>query len=593
MNTQSIRDNRLQNARQTAWDIIVIGGGITGVGIGLQAAKNGLSVLLLEQKDFAWGTSSRSSKMIHGGLRYLASGNLKLTRHSVKEREWLLQQLPGLVERMNYLWPHYQKQFPGPFIFNALLRVYETFSGHSRRRYWKAQEATYLAPYLSTQKLLGLTQFTDAVADDVRLVFRLLNEFNDYAECDALNYVKVANVDSEASCLQGTDQLSGRVYSFKAKVLINATGAWVDQLTVVKSQTHATKRHSAADKRRIRPCRGSHLVFARWQLPVYAALTFKHPEDGRALFIYPWESVAIVGTTDIDHPHLDDSEVGISAEEMSYLLQAVNTLFPSLKLGVNDIISTWAGVRPLVRSGNRLNPSSEKRDHSIWVNNRLVTVSGGKLTTFRLIAIEVLKKVETLLGRKFSNTKDAYFTQPELYGDFINSQPVSATTWKRLLGTYGNHAKNLILEAAPEDLECIPGMNRLWAELKWSLAHEDVVFLDDLLIRRTRIGQMIAKGGAPFYTRIKSSVQSVLGWSDDQWNQQWTRYQDIWKCAYSIPTKKQTPTNKRVPAEQPIPNQQTKMYSLDNTPNNPPIEKNLKEPSLFTTDKRSLVNKVN
>lgn len=580
MNTQSIRNSRLLKASQTAWDIIVVGGGITGVGIGLQAAKNGLSVLLLEQKDFAWGTSSRSSKMIHGGLRYLASGNLQLTRHSVKEREWLLQQLPGLVERMNYLWPHYQKQFPGPFTFNTLLRLYEAFSGQSHRRFWKAQEAMYLAPYLTTQKLLGLTQFTDAVADDVRLVFRLLNEFKDYSANHAFNYVKATHLDSQTSCLQGTDQLTGNVYTFKAKALVNATGAWIDQL-ISDSQAHVTMRKSAALKPRIRPCRGSHLVFARWQLPVYAALTFKHPRDGRALFIYPWESVSVVGTTDIDHPHLDDSEVALSVDEMEYLLQAVNALFPSLNLQAKDIISTWAGVRPLVSSGNRLNPSSEKRDHSIWVNNRLVTVSGGKLTTFRLIAADVLRKIETLLGMKFSNTKDAYFTQPNLTNDFINSYPVSVTTRKRLLGTYGNHTKDLLLESTPEDLECIPGMNRLWAELKWSLVHEDVHFLDDLLIRRTRIGLMITKGGTPFYTRIKSYVQSLLGWSENRWHQEWARYQDIWGYAYSIPSKKPTPT------------QHTKMYSLENIPSNPPPENNPVESNFFTPEERSLVNKVN
>ncbi len=169
--------NAIKNTSQ--WDVLVIGGGITGAGIAREVARQGLKVLVLEQKDFAWGTSSRSSKMVHGGLRYLASGNLKLTSHSVKERERLMLEAPGLVDLQTFSWPHYKKKFPGPFVFNTLLAIYDFFAGKRYRKFINKQQTLFDLPGINSENLLGATQFADAVTDDSRLVMRVLQEAQD------------------------------------------------------------------------------------------------------------------------------------------------------------------------------------------------------------------------------------------------------------------------------------------------------------------------------------------------------------------------------------------------------------------------------
>jgi glycerol-3-phosphate dehydrogenase len=535
MKSEQVRESSLSEASTQQWDLIVVGGGITGAGVAREAVRAGLSVLVLEQKDFAWGTSSRSSKMVHGGLRYLASGNLGLTRHSVQEREALMQEAPGLVDKMSYVWPHFQGQFPGPMIFDSLLRIYDAFSGHSYRRFWSAEQVANLIPYLKTEGLLGATQFADAVTDDVRLVMRVLSEVSRSNLSSLFNYTKVVDCDTTQGCVEVEDQLNGNRHSFKAQVIVNATGAWADKL-------RPNQKHS-----NIRPCRGSHLVFAQWQLPVFAAVTLYHPDDGRALFIYPWESVAVVGTTDIDHPNLDDSEVHITQQEVDYLLRAVQYMFPNLGLNEQDVISSWAGVRPIVSSSSKIKPSAEKRDHSIWVDQRLVTVSGGKLTTFRLIALDVMKRLSQMLTKDIPLQKGPLFCKTSLQPQNPLFGKLPYKTRKRLLGVYGDEVEALLLKAKEADYEPVPGMNTLWAEVRWAAAHEQVQHLDDLLLRRVRIGLMLPNAGAEHKTRIQYIVQQELGWPDGHWSQEWERYLGIWQKAYSLPNRPQSKVSE--PAE--------------------------------------------
>ena len=534
------------------WDMLIIGGGITGAGIAREAARRGLAVLLIEQKDFAWGTSSRSSKMVHGGLRYIASGDYKTTLLSVRERERMLSEASGLVNEMHYVMPHYKGKFPPPWIFNTLLRVYDRLAGKRYFTYFKREAFLSLNPHIKQDKFLGASQFSDAVTDDSRLVMRVLDEaINDGAQ--AINYLKAESlITNEQGLVVGAtlkdtsseDNAHSNVQSYDvyAKVVVSATGAWADTLRM-----QASKQTEQSFHKQIRPSRGSHLVISQERLPLKQAYTFLHPIDKRAVFVFPWENRTVLGTTDLDHPPLDDSEIGITNEEVDYLLAATNDLFSDADLNREDIISTWAGVRPLISDGNasedgkRVSPSKEKRDHSVWLDNNLVTVSGGKLTTFRLIALDVLEKCQEVLALDKSVIQNQTINGDHVFSDTTPSNPKFSTLPKdlqqRLQGFYGLQLDTLLELAHDEDLAYVTDSNTIWAEIRFAARHEQVIHLDDLLLRRTRLGLILPHGAMTplISTRLKQICQQELGWDEQKWQQEVARYQDLWQRYYHLP----------------------------------------------------------
>ncbi|WP_372843129.1 glycerol-3-phosphate dehydrogenase/oxidase [Psychrobacter sp.] len=532
-------------SRSEPWDMLIIGGGITGAGIAREAARRGLAVLLIEQKDFAWGTSSRSSKMVHGGLRYIASGDFKTTLHSVRERERMLNEASGLVNEMHYVMPHYKGKFPPPWIFNNLLRVYDKLAGKHYFKYVKKDAFLSLNPHIKQDKFLGASQFSDAVTDDSRLVMRVLDEaIHDGAH--AINYLKAESlITNEQGLVVGatlkdtSTEDSGDTYDVQAKVVVSATGAWADTLRM-----QASKQTEQSFHKQIRPSRGSHLVVSQERLPLNQAYTFLHPVDKRAIFVFPWENRTVLGTTDLDHPPLDDTEVGITNVEVDYLLTATNDLFDDVDISRKDVISSWAGVRPLISDGNdgkRVSPSKEKRDHSVWLDNNLVTVSGGKLTTFRLIALDVLKVCQKLLELDVSATQDNGAYSSQVFSNQTSTNPkfiaLPLPLQKRLKGFYGLQLDTLLELAHENDLAYVPDSNTIWAEVRFAARYEQVIHLDDLLLRRTRLGLILPDGAMrPLISqRIKKICQQELGWSEQKWQQEADRYQALWQRYYHLP----------------------------------------------------------
>ena len=531
------------------WDMLIIGGGITGAGIAREAARRGLAVLLIEQKDFAWGTSSRSSKMVHGGLRYIASGDYKTTLLSVRERERMLSEASGLVNEMHYVMPHYKGKFPPPWIFNTLLRVYDRLAGKRYFTYFKREAFLSLNPHIKQDKFLGASQFSDAVTDDSRLVMRVLDEaINDGAQ--AINYLKAESlITNEQGLVVGATlkdtssednaHSNAQSYDVYAKVVVSATGAWADTLRMQASKQSEQNFH-----KQIRPSRGSHLVISQERLPLKQAYTFLHPVDKRAVFVFPWENRTVLGTTDLDHPPLDDSEVGITNEEVDYLLAATNDLFSDADLNREDVISTWAGVRPLISEGGdgkRVSPSKEKRDHSVWLDNNLVTVSGGKLTTFRLIALDVLKICQQVLAFNEVNTKNIGSFNTEVFSNQPPTNPKFSTLTpplqQRLQGFYGLQLDTLLELAHDEDLAYVTDSNTIWAEIRFAARSEQVIHLDDLLLRRTRLGLILPHGAmTPLISvRLKQICQQELGWNELKWQQEVERYTQLWQRYYHLP----------------------------------------------------------
>lgn len=527
------------------WDVIIIGGGITGAGVLREATHQGLKALLVEQRDFAWGTSSRSSKLVHGGLRYLKSGQVGLTRASVVGREQLLEERPGLVDPLGFLLADYEGDEMNRFVYGAGLTIYDLLAMHWSHRYYGPQDFQFMAPYITPEGLSGGFHYQDAQTDDARLVLRLIREAT-AAGGTALNYIRAEGLlREEHGAVKGVrlrDDVTGRTAEANSCLVINATGAWADFL-----------RAEVGAPPRIRPLRGSHLIFPAWRFPVAQAVSFMHPADGRPVFAFPWEGVTLLGTTDVDCDVPLDSEPVITPDEVAYLMAAVNHRFPALNLTLDDVLGSFSGIRPVIGSG-KADPSQESREHAIWEEAGLLTVTGGKLTTFTQIARDALKAADHLIERESGAGESAATDQPadapgaSPADDLAAAEAVLAAVSslddrarQRLLGRYGADATELVAAAAPAELEPIPGTVLLWAELRWAARAEGVVHLDDLLLRRVRVGLVLPNGGAEQLPRIRAICRPELGWDNARWEAEEAAYLALWRSTYSLPDARTIP----------------------------------------------------
>ncbi len=522
------------------WDLIVVGGGITGAGVLREAVRLGLRTLLVEKRDFAWGTSSRSSKLVHGGLRYLKQGRLRLTRASVQERQRLLEEGPGLIDPLGFLLATYKGDHPGRWTYSAGLSVYDLLALQWTHRHYSSQDFQMLAPHLTQIGLEGGFHYGDAQTDDARLVLRVIREaVASGPGALALNYLAVEGLICDEDTVTGVrlrDQVTGSSAEAIARVVVNATGAWSDAL-----------RTEVGAPARMRPLRGSHLIFPAWRLPVAQAVGFLHPVDARPVFIFPWEGITLVGTTDVDHDQDVEGEPSISAAEVAYLMAAVEYRFPCLELTLDDVLSTFAGVRPVVATG-KVDPSKESRDHVVWEERGLLTVAGGKLTTFRLLALDVLKAVGHRLP-DLPPVDEQASVLDAVDVDFCGAEQLHDAARRRLLGRYGAEAPALVAAAEAGELDAVPGTQVLWAELRWAARAEGVVHLDDLLLRRVRLGHLLPEGGKESMDRVRAICQAELGWDDERWRAEEASYLALWQSSYSLPQRSSIPDWKAMLAE--------------------------------------------
>lgn len=527
--TGNWREDIWSNLNQP-WDIIIVGGGITGAGILRVATQLKLRALLVEQRDFGWGTSSRSSKLVHGGLRYLKEGKIKLTWESVHERERLLREGPGLIEPLGFLFANYKGDRQGKGLYGLGLTIYDLLAMRWSHKYYNAEAFRMLAPHIAHERLEGGFRFGDARTDDVRLLLRVILETVE-AGGVALNYAKAEELLLKNNVVKGVrlrDMESGRTADVYAKLVINASSIWTDVL-----------RKQVGAEAHIRPLRGSHLIFPSWRLPVAQAISVLHPADRRPVFIIPWESVTLVGTTDIDHDRPLDEEPRISAKEVAYLMMTARTEFPSLNLTLDDVLMTFSGVRPVVGTGE-LNPSKESRDHVIWEEKGLLTVTGGKLTTFRLIALDVLKAAKHHFpGMPIPNKKMPILNHVEM--TLPGATGLDEQQCYRFLGRYGSAARVIAAVALPEELEAIPETPYLWTELRWAARHEGVVHLEDLLMRRVRLGFLLPHGGEALLPQVRAICQPEVGWDDNRWKSEEDAYLSLWQKYYALSAREMNP----------------------------------------------------
>lgn len=498
-----------------AVDLLIIGGGVTGAGIAREAARLSLATLLVDAGDFAGGTSSMSSKLVHGGLRYLKTGEWRLTLESVRERQRLLAEAPGLVDRLGFVMPLYEGAKPSRGTMRVGLGLYDCMAGQRNARAVSAQQALQRAPDLESRGLIGAMCYDDAQTDDARLVLRLLAEAHGRG-VQVRSYTRVERLLREAGRVCGVqlmDVQSGAERPLRARMVINATGAWADRL--------------GGDAPRLRPLRGSHFLFPHWRFPLAQAVSWLHPDDQRPIFAYPWEGATLYGTTDLDQsPGTDFQRLRMSAQESDYLMRGLQFRFPRLNLKASEALSQITGVRPIVAEGEGA-PSSASRESAIWSEPGLVGITGGKLTTFRVAAREVLNRA----AQQFSLFKPA----PD-GALFAAAEPVTSSGERRLAGRLGPSLSRYREQMPASEHRTIPGQPYQWAELRWALRHEAVVSLADLLLRRTRLGLVCAQGAARYQDRIQALCAEELGWDDARWQAEWSAYEQYWR-AHHAPTE--------------------------------------------------------
>jgi glycerol-3-phosphate dehydrogenase len=452
---------------------------------------------------------------------------LLLTKISVEERDRLLAEAPGLVEPLGFILPVYEEQKPGKKLLKVGLTIYDIMARERQHRFLRPDEILEKLPFLNPEGLQGGFHYFDAQVDDSRLVLRLINESVD-SGARALNYTQVKriirNSAGNVAAVEIADVETGETGRLFSDAVFNATGCWAEKL------------HPSPDSHRhLRPLRGSHLVFPAKALPLKEGLSFLHPRDGRPVFAVPWEGAVLVGTTDLDHTENLALVPHISEAEAAYLMQGIQVIFPALKVTLDDCISTFAGIRPVLSKGKH-DPSEESREHVVWLDRGLITVTGGKLTTFRRLAWDALKAAKPFLppGSDLHRKAPVFAAMPPLpeYDHGLSPQ-----TWQRLYGRYGRHAYEIVQASDPHDLTLIPGTCSLWAELPYAAESENIRHLEDLLLRRVRIGLLTPQGGKQYLNRIRKICRDVLPWDRRRWKEEIRRYVELWDRAHNLPLR--------------------------------------------------------
>jgi glycerol-3-phosphate dehydrogenase len=549
-----MKEDTMKEARisiEKNYDLVIVGGGVTGAGVFHAAVQRGFCPLLVEANDFAWGTSSRSSKMVHGGLRYLKEGKFLLTRSAVRERQRLLSVYPGLVDPLNFIMPLYDGHGPSMGAMKFGLSLYSLMAGEKQHEIFSRAKILERVPKVCQTGLLSGVGFKDAQVDDARLVLRLI-----FDGCDqggvAQNYTRATaierNTKGNVTGLHLKDTGIGQERLVKTPVVINATGAFAETL-----------HPSPVKGFHIRPLRGSHLIFPGKLYPMDRVISFIHPQDNRAVFLFPWEGCLVLGTTDVDHKGDVSKEPCITMEEADYLMAGLGHILPDLKVSLADCVASIAGIRPIL-SKKKVAASKESREHVVWKENGLITVTGGKLTTFQLLARDAMKAAQKYLPRYPKNKPGpggVSGAEPNFktglksglktglkYGGSTESVPglgpgkLSPKVILRLWGRYGARVSDMAAICCEEDFTPIGNTQTLWAELCHGARHEQIRHLSDLLLRRVRIGLFLPRGGMDMMDEIQTRIRPHLDWDEARWILEKQAYERVWQDAYAPPGRK-------------------------------------------------------
>jgi len=509
------RQANVQRLAAEEFDLLVIGGGITGVAIARDASLRGFHTALVEKNDFGSGTSSRSTRLIHGGIRYLEYGEFKLVFDASSERRLMRRIAPRLVRPLAFLYPLYRGQKPAPWKLRVGMVLYDAlslFRNVQRHRWLPPSEVEQREPLVAGRGLLSAARYYDAQVDDARLTLLTAKAAHLHGAVMA-NYARVVGLMKAGGRTIGAqvvDEINKREIEVRAKVVVNATGVWADNVLKMDEQAHQPI---------IRPTKGVHLVIPRARLSSLHAVVFSVPRDGRHMFLIPWGDFTLIGTTDTDHEG-DRDDPATDLEDVEYLLEAVHHTFPGAQVQHDDVISTWAGLRPLVSAPG--SPSALSRQHVIVESpSGLITIAGGKLTIQRLMAEQVTDLVQKNLAKGWSiHAGSDCRTREPLEGAQIEPVRVSGVDGAvggHLVDTYGGDATWVLAYAEENPLlgdRIVPELSYIMAETLYAVQHEMALTLCDVLIRRTHVIYETEDGGIEQARAVAELIAPRLGWDE-------------------------------------------------------------------------------
>ena len=521
--SQATRASALAAMSNEPVDLLVVGGGITGAGIARDAALRGIRTALVDRGDFGAATSSHSSRLIHGGLRYLEHGDLHLVFESSHERRVLLRIAPHLVRPLPFLFPVYLgarvpawKLELGMWLYDAL----SMFRNVHLHRWLGRTRVSRLEPRLRTKGLQGASLYYDAQTDDVRLVLATMRSA---AQAGALvaNYAEVTGLLKSDGHVRGAairDALTDETSTVRALVVVNATGPWVDNLR---------RRDDPHAQPLLRLTKGAHVAVPRARIGHTHAVTLTSPIDGRVMFVLPWGNMSYIGTTDTDEA-VSPEDVRASGSDVVYLLRSVNALFPDARLSPRDVISTWAGLRPLLAPAHARSASEVSREHRlVEESSGLVTIAGGKLTTYRRMARDVVdlvaKRLHQLDGRPLPRRAatdrlalpGGESADLEVLVESLRAREVPESQARHLVRHYGSEAAavlNLVDRDRSLGEPILAGRPEIWAEVVHAVEREMAARLADVLIRRLHLFYEDPAHGSTVSTAVAAHMAALLGW---------------------------------------------------------------------------------
>lgn len=528
------RDGVWTSVDDGIYDLIVVGGGITGAGVARDAAGRGLRVALIEQDDIGAGTSSRSSRLIHGGLRYLETYDFDLVFEALRERRRLLELAPHLVKPLPFLFPIFAGESPGPLKLRAGMWLYDalsTFRSPRRHQMLNAAGVAETEPLLRRDGIRGGAIYYDAQVDDARLTLEVARAAAD-AGADVLTYARVEGIEGSGSGFRVSivDTLaSGRRTDLRARLVLNATGPWSDRVR---------RLADPAIRPRLRTTKGVHVVVDRKRVGNRGAIILRSSVDGRVMFVLPWGKLTYIGTTDTEFSG-DPATVRATPADVEYLLKSANSIFPEARLGLEDVVSTWAGVRPLLAptEGERLAESQTSREHAIWRDaSGLVNIAGGKLTTYRSMAQEAVDYLASILKDEHGIETGEYHTDliplpgtPEEDWEEASARlreeartaGLSDDVATALANRYGVDASRILalVRADPHLAErLLPDEAYIRAEVIHSVRHELALTLEDVMQRRMHLFYEEVDGGlgiAPIVAELMAG-EDGLRWTESE-----------------------------------------------------------------------------
>ncbi|PKV77711.1 glycerol-3-phosphate dehydrogenase [Nocardia fluminea] len=511
-------------------DVLVIGGGVTGAGAALDAASRGLSVTLVEARDFAAGTSSRSSKLIHGGLRYLEQMDFALVREALKERGLLLNTLaPHLVHPVPFLFPLQHRVWERAYI-GAGIALYDTLGGARTvpmHKHLTRSGALELAPALRADALTGAIRYYDAQVDDARHTMMIARTAAEHG-ATVLTRTKVIGLERDGEKVVGArveDLETGLTHTVRARTVISATGVWTDdmiKMTGVDFPFH------------VQMSKGVHILVPRDRLNLHTGMIMRTEKS--VLFVIPWAEHWIIGTTDTEWS-LDKNHPTATAADVQYILDHVNSLLRE-PLTRADIVGTYAGLRPLM-TGATKETAKLSREHAVAEPAPgLFVIAGGKYTTYRVMAADVVDAAAARLGGEIPASATAqlpivgaagYFDMLAEVTDLSVSQRLPVDVVEHLLGRYGSLSTDIfgLIAADPALRHPIPGASDyIAAEIVYAVTHEGALHLDDILTRRTRISIEVPDRGLAAAPEIARLIAPLLGWTEETTNTEINRYYD-------------------------------------------------------------------